>query len=90
MATAESHKTRFVPRDVAERYSVDVQRVLDWIHNGSLSALNLARRANGKRPRYVITLEALLDFERRRSVVPPTAPAPRRRKGADPAVTEFF
>ena len=57
------------PPALAKKYGVAVAKVTDWIRNGELVALNLARRGCS-RPRYSITPEAIEEFERQRRVVP--------------------
>ena len=56
------------PPEIARRYGVANKTVLDWIRQGELVALNLARRGS-KRPRYSVTPEALERFELSRQVV---------------------
>src|SRR5262249_18149214 len=65
-------------RDVARRYRVGEDKVRSWIRKGELSAINTATNLCGK-PRFVVPVEALAEFERRRSAAPPPKPAPRRR-----------
>jgi hypothetical protein len=89
MSAAQLPKTHFFPKDIAARYGVGIDRVLSWIRDRDLVALNLAKRAESKRPRYVVTLEALLDFEQRRAMVPP-ARALRRKRHRREGVTEYF
>jgi hypothetical protein len=78
-------KTRnyFVPRDLAKRWGVCIDKVLRFIHTGELRAFNVASRES-RRPRYRISIEEVRRFEEQtRSAVPPSAiktPAPRRRK----------
>jgi len=64
-------------REVARRYRVSADKVRGWIGRGELAALNTADARCG-RPRYVMTPEALAEFEHRRLVAPP--PKPQRRK----------
>ena len=63
--------------DVARRYRVSPDKVRAWLRRGELIGLNTAD-ATCCKPRYVITREALAEFERRRSTAPP--PKPQRRK----------
>lgn len=65
--------------DVARRYRVSPERVLRWIKRGELRAIN-RRDARCRRPAFVVTPEALADFERRREAAAPEAPKPPRRK----------
>ncbi len=78
------HKV-LTPPQLAERYGVSVDKITGWIRSGELVALNLAAAADGKRPRYKITEEAVSAFEAAREVTPPTAVAPRRKKTNLPA-----
>ncbi len=66
---ATSVRRNFTPPEVAKRYGVATAKVLLWIRQGELLALNLANRGC-VRPRYSISLEALEQFEAARRVVP--------------------
>jgi excisionase family DNA binding protein len=75
------------PPQIAKRYGCDVHRVLRWIRNGELAAVNVGDGA--MRPRFRISQEALEAFERRRSAGPePKVSRVRRRR--DPQVKEYF
>ncbi|MFZ1934594.1 MAG: helix-turn-helix domain-containing protein [Thermoguttaceae bacterium] len=75
------------PPTVAEEYGVDVHRVLGWIHNGELHAVNVGDGA--QRPRYRISPADLAAFEASRSATPqPKITRCRRRR--DQLVEEFF
>ena len=76
------------PPQLAERYAINVDKVLGWIRSGELAAINVAAKPNG-RPRWRITAEAVIEFEQRRSSKPPITPT-RRRRRKDPNVIEFF
>lgn len=73
----------FVPRALARRWSVCVDKVLRFIQTGELRAFNVAS-PESRRPRYRISIEEVRRFEEQtRSAAPPAAikaPAPRRRK----------
>jgi hypothetical protein len=84
---AASHKTKLTPPQLARQWGVDVQKVLYWIKNGELPAINLATRRDG-RPRYAIDKADIALFEAARAVTPP-APRVRRRR-VDPSVIQFF
>lgn len=77
----------FVPRALAKRWSVCVDKVLNFIRSGELRAFNVAAK-NSKRPRYRIPLESVRQFEEqtRAAAVPeaPAAPAPTRRRKRTP------
>jgi hypothetical protein len=62
--------------DLQRRWRVGQDKILGWIRRGELRALNVAT-AVCARPRYVVTPDALAEFEGRRASGPP--PKPRRR-----------
>jgi transposase len=66
-------------RDVAQRYRVGEDKVRGWIARGELRALNTAMTMCG-RSRWVVTPEALAEFERQRQGGPAAKPEPRRRR----------
>jgi hypothetical protein len=66
-------------RDVAGRYRVGMDKVRGWIRRGELRAVNTATALCGK-PRWVVTNEAMAEFERRRSSTPPAKPQRMRQK----------
>ena len=75
------------PPQVAERFGVDVHRVLGWIRRGQLHAVNVGDGA--QRPRYRVSPTDLALFEAARAA----GPAPkmsRIRRRRDSQVTEFF
>jgi excisionase family DNA binding protein len=75
---------------VAARLYVGDDKIRDWIKNGEMEALNVASRL-GKRPRWRISEEALVAFERKRSsTASVTAPPTRRQKAKDEGVEEYF
>jgi transposase len=65
-------------RDIARRYRVGEDKVRGWITRGELRAINTAAALCG-RPRWVIPVESLVEFERRRAGGPPPK-LPRRRR----------
>ena len=78
------------PQDLAQRYGVSINKVLAWIADGSLVAIDVSRR-RGQRPRWRISPDAVAAFEAARSSsasAPPTQPPRRRRR--DARVIEFF
>src|SRR5437588_28717 len=69
----------FTVRDLARRWRVSPDRVRRLITSGELVALN-TRDTRCGRPRFVVTPEAVADFERRRqAAAAPTPPKPKRR-----------
>jgi transposase len=81
-ADALSPLTRgYTVADMARRYRVSPDKVRRWIERGELKALNTATALCG-RPRWVVTAEALAEFERRRAGGPAPKPARRRKRTA--------
>lgn len=84
-----------VPRDLAERWSVCVDKVLLFIRTGELRAFNVASPTSS-RPRYRISIDEVRRFEEQtRSAGPSPAAkinAPRRRKSsaAAPSSRTYF
>jgi hypothetical protein len=72
--------------DVAKRLRVGPDKIRRWISLGELKGINTAASLCGK-PRWVITPEALIEFEKKRTGGPPPEPQRRRRQ---PAVIDFF
>lgn len=75
------------PPKQAKSWGVSVNKVLAFIRSGELRAINMAA-SDKHRPRYVIKLEDVADFERRREVVPKPKAAARRRKPAH--IKDYF
>lgn len=76
--TPLSRTTGLTVRDVARRYRVGEDKVRAWIARGELRAVNTSTNLSG-RPRWVVSPDALVEFERRRAGGPPP-PKPRRRR----------
>lgn len=76
--------TMMTPPQVAKHLGVNRQKVLTWIANGELVAINIAQRAHG-RGRYRVTASALADFLQSRQIRPATKPVRRRRRVNAPA-----
>lgn len=71
--------SRFLtPPQIAARYGIKPEKVLRWIANGELVAVNIAERSTG-RPRWRVSEEALQAFERRRSSRPEPKPTRKSR-----------
>lgn len=81
MYMSEAELSRcYSPREVGERLGVKAAKVISWIVNGELAAINVAANPKGKRARWRISPEALQAFENRRSSKPAqAAPVARRR-----------
>jgi hypothetical protein len=65
--------------DLAKRYRVSPDKVRNWIRKGELPAINTADRCCG-RPRFVVTHEALAEFERGRQAAMPKVSKRKRDK----------
>jgi hypothetical protein len=61
---------------------------MGWIRRGELKAINVATALCGK-PRWVVTPEALAEFERRRVGGPPPKKERKRRK-RDPDFIDYY
>ncbi len=66
---------------VAKRYRISPNKVLDWIATGQLRAVNVAANPQGARPRWRVTTEAIAAFEALRSS--PPAPSVRTARRGD-------
>jgi hypothetical protein len=75
------------PPAVARKLGVDAHRVLGWIRNGKLSAVNVS---DGVRPRFRVSPESLDVFLQARTVVPVPPRRPRPRRKLLPNVTKYF
>lgn len=84
--TAEQSETLLTVADVAARLVVGEAQVLDLIHSGRLTAVNVGLGA--QRPRWRLTPEAIDTFLASRAT--PSRPPARRRKQTAQHVTEFF
>jgi hypothetical protein len=76
----------YTTADLARRFRVGEDKVRAWIKAGELSAVNTAAIACAK-PRYIVTADALVTFERRRAVGPPPKTKRRRRKNQE---TDYY
>lgn len=77
----------YTTADVAARLRVSTDKVRCWIERGLLTALNTSDVRCAK-PRYVVTPEALAEFEQTRMVAKPTKAPPRRRR--PPHVKDYY
>ena len=72
------------PPEYARSRRVKPDKVLAWIASGELAAINVATKPDG-RPRWIITIEAIAEFEQRRSSRP--APSCQQTKIVSGRVT---
>jgi excisionase family DNA binding protein len=77
----DSHLTLrgYTVADVAQRLRVGPDKVRAWINCGELRAINTAGVLCGK-PRWVISPDALAEFEKRRVGGPPPKPVKRKKR----------
>jgi transposase-like protein len=83
--SADTLTRGYTVSDVARRYRVARKRVREWIRRGRLAAINTADPLH--RPRWVVTPDALVKFERGRQATPMPKPT-RRRKRTD--LVDYF
>jgi len=77
------------PPEVADDLRVGGDKVLEWVHNGELGAINVARKGTS-RPRWRIPQDAYEAFKRSRQAVPPAPPTKRVRRKTTGDVVKFF
>ncbi len=63
----KTDRQKMTPPQIARLWGISPDKVVAWIKAGELPAIDGATRANGKRPRYLIDVADLGEFERRRS-----------------------
>jgi hypothetical protein len=71
----------FTPPQLGKRYRCKPSKIIALIRAGELRGIDTALPGSS-RPRFVISPEAVAEFERRRSVGPLPAPVRRRKLGA--------
>ncbi|MCA9028265.1 MAG: helix-turn-helix domain-containing protein [Planctomycetaceae bacterium] len=81
-------KNFWTPPQLARLWGVSPDKVLNWIRSGELEATDMATSRAG-RPRYRISNESIVAFQRKRSVVTPP-PRAKRRRQTPSDVIEFF
>jgi len=80
---------KLTPPQLARRFGVGPDKVLMWIRNGELPAINGATKPNG-RPRYLIDIADVEAFEARRQVRPEKLIPASVRHRKPPGTLEFF
>jgi hypothetical protein len=81
-------RTKISPPELARRWGLDAHKILGWIRNGELRAIDVSSRQGG-RPRYLIDMCDIRIFELHRAVGGPVQ-APRRRRTKQSDLIEFF
>ena len=74
-----ANRRKFTPPQLAKLWGVTPEKIILWVRRGELRAIDACSR-RGIRPRFLIDVDAIADFERSRAVGPPPPPAPRRRR----------
>lgn len=80
MSTATIQKTKFTPPEIARLWGTSTEKILAFIRSGELKAINAATPGRNQRPRYLIDIADLEDFERHRTVGPAPKLPPRRKR----------
>jgi hypothetical protein len=76
------------PAEVAMLWRCTAEHVLDVIRDGRLRAFSLSKPGS-KRPRWLITDEAIAEYESQHQARPAVKPVRRQRKRTD-GVIEFY
>jgi len=82
-------KTRITPPELARRWGISPDKVLSWIRNGELRAVNVATNSNS-RPRFVIDEKDIAAFEERRANGSKQTPPRVRKRRSPPNVIQFY
>ena len=87
----DTNRKKLTPPEVAKLWGVSADKVLTWIRSGELRAINAATSQRG-RPRYLIDVKDLEDFEARRTVLAsgPEKKLKKRRNTTVRGVVKFF
>jgi hypothetical protein len=72
-------KTKITPPEIARKWGIAVQKIHAWIRSGELPAIDASTGRKG-RPRFLIDVDDLAEFERRRMVRQPAKPARKARQ----------
>lgn len=75
------------PPELAKRWRVKPSKIIGFIRRGELRAFDVAANTAG-RPRYRITIDAVIAFENCRAAKPTVTKG--RRKKRDETTIEFF
>lgn len=75
-----SERKYLTPNQIDRMLGIQKGKTLGWIHAGELPAVNLAKDANGQRPRWRVAIADLEAFLASRAATPPEPPKPARRR----------
>jgi len=81
-------RTKFCPSEIAQMWGVGRERILVLIRRGDLPATNVALNPAG-RPRFLVSVEDIREFDLRRRVITPP-PVHRRRRSRTADVSQYF
>jgi excisionase family DNA binding protein len=81
--------TKVTPTEYAERLKLDVRKVLAWIHQGELKAVNVSSSLASRKPRFLISEEAIQEFENLRTTFVPQKRMKKPRRKHDPDFIEY-
>lgn len=81
-------RSKLTPPQIAQRWGIGTGKVEGWIRAGELRAIDASARRGG-RPRYLVDVRDLAEFEERRAVVPHAKPCPKTTKGPATATPYF-
>ena len=84
----DARKIYYTPPQLATRLGVKPETIIRFIRRGELRAFDVSGRPGIGRPRFRIAVDAVIEFENKRS--PATAARPARRRRKDPAIIEYF
>ncbi len=82
-------RRKLTPPQIAAQYGISPDKVVTWITSGELKAFNAATRPT-MRPRWLVDVEDLADFERRRAAVAPPKPQSRRKRASVGMARDYF
>lgn len=74
---------------LARQWGVSPNKVLGFVRNGELRAVNLASQGS-TRPRYAIDIDDIAEFERKRQVVVDQRTEPVKRRRTAVSIRKFF
>ena len=90
--TPVKRKRKQTPPEVARSWGISPDKIVAWIRSGELPAID-ASTQRAQRPRYLIDVDDLRDFEARRSTTPEPTPEPkprRRQRQKSDQVIQFY
>lgn len=85
----ENEAETLTPPQLAAKWGVHPDKVLQLVNSGQLKAINLAVNPRG-RARYRIRLTEIAQFEESRSTRPPAPKVRRRRRRVEVAGKDYF